>query len=144
MNATLLSVLTRRRAVGIGLGAGLAALARTAGAAGPELKGSGKVTVFDGGGAWGAAQRKAYFEPFQKLTGIEVVAVPRAPAGKFETSIRAGAPSYEVGDISAALLGPMGRSGLLLPIDYQWFDPDDRAALSPVPAMTFGVPTLFY
>lgn len=110
----------------------------------PDLRGSGRVVVFDGGGAWGAAQKAAYFDPFQAETGITVVRSPRAPAGRFRTSIEAGAPSYEVADISAALLGPLSRDGLLLPIDYQYFDPADRAAMSPVPATEFGVPDLFY
>ena len=39
-----------------------------------KLKGSGVVRVCSYGGAFQDAQRKAYFEPFEHLSGIKVVA----------------------------------------------------------------------
>ena len=41
-----------------------------------RLKGTGEVVITSGGGTWEDAQRKAYFEPFEKDTGIKVVLVP--------------------------------------------------------------------
>lgn len=136
---------TRRGTLGglAAIGAGLAA-PKIARAAAPEIKGTGTVVVFDGGGAWGAAQKVAYFEPFEQATGIKVVASPRAPAGRFRSSVLAGAPAYDVADISAGQLGTFQKDGLLLPIDYRWFDPADRDAFRPVAAGTHMVPALFY
>ena len=134
---------TRRQALG-GLAALGLATPHVARAARPELKGSGQVVVFDGGGAWGKAEKEAYFTPFQQETGIEVVASPRAPAGRFRSSILAGAPAYDVSDISAGLLGTFTKEDLLMPIDYKYFDPADRDAFKPVAAGTHMVPSLFY
>lgn len=132
---------TRRALVGGALGA-LAApgVVRAA----PDLRGTGEVVVFDGGGAWGNAQRVAYFGPFEKETGIKVTAAPRGPAGKFRASILAGAPAYDVSDISAGQLGTFIKEKLLLAIDYGFFDPADRAGFKPVAAGEFMVPALFY
>ena len=136
---------TRRQALAgaASLGA-LGTFARRPARAAPALKGTGSVIVFDGGGAWGKAQHAAYFAPFEKETGIRVVAAPRGPAGKFRASILAGAPAYDVSDISAGLLGTFTKEKLLLPIDYQYFDPADRAAFKPVAAGEYMVPALFY
>jgi putative spermidine/putrescine transport system substrate-binding protein len=38
-----------------------------------RLKGSGVVQVCSYGGAFQDAQRKAYFEPFERLSGIKVI-----------------------------------------------------------------------
>src|SRR3546814_14634520 len=40
-----------------------------------NLKGSGEVVITTGGGTWEEAQRKAFFEPCTRDTGIEVVLV---------------------------------------------------------------------
>jgi putative spermidine/putrescine transport system substrate-binding protein len=117
--------------------------ARSARAA-PSLKGTGSVIVFDGAGAWGVAQRAAYFEPFEKETGIKAIAAPRGPAGKFRASILAGAPAYDVADISGGTIGTFLKDGLLMPIDYQFFDPADKAGFKPVTATEFMVPALIF
>ena len=43
-----------------------------------ELKGTGEVRVSSYGGAFQAAQREAYFKPFEKLCGVKVIS-PRGP-----------------------------------------------------------------
>lgn len=110
-----------------------------------SLAGTGSVVVYDGGGAYGAAKRAAYFEPFEKMTGIKVVGNPGAGSAKLRAGIKAGAPGYDVYAVSGAVfLGTYVKDDLLEPIDYRWFDPADKAALSPVPAHKYGVPALFY
>jgi len=101
------------------------------------------VTVTDGGGAWGAAQKAAYFEPFEKETGIKVVLVPYALPGKIKASIEAGAPIADVADLSGSQLPSFGRAGLLEEIDTKYFNADDLNNLHPVKADRFGVPSLF-
>lgn len=109
-----------------------------------DLKGTGTVSVFDGGGAWGEAKRIAYFEPFERETGIKVIRQPRGDTGTVRASIQAGAPRYDVANLSGNALQVFAREGLLQPIDYGWFDSKDRNAFHPVPASEFGVPALFY
>lgn len=112
---------------------------------GPSLKGSGQVMVYDGGGAWGEAQRKAYFEPFTKETGIEVVPVPGTNEGPIRAGIEAGSPTMDVINFSGNVYYDWARTGgLLEPVDYSLWDPDDKASMVPVPAEEFGVPSIIY
>jgi putative spermidine/putrescine transport system substrate-binding protein len=113
-------------------------------AAAPNIKGTGSVVVFDGGGAWGAAQKAAYFDPFQQETGITVVAAPRSPSSRIRSSILAGAPAYDVADISAGQLAAFRKENLLQRIDYRWFDSADIEAFRPVATGPDMVPSLFY
>lgn len=108
------------------------------------LKGTGSVVVYDGGGAWGAAMRAAYFDPFERDTGIRVVANPGAPAARIQAGIQAGAPGYDVIDISGGRLIAWAKDGFLLPIDYQYWSAEDKSAFSLVPTSQYGAPALFY
>ena len=72
-------LITRRTFLGAAAGLGGAALARpplSAPAIAKALQGTGQVAVYDGGGSWGEAKRIAYFEPFEKETGIKIIAEP--------------------------------------------------------------------
>jgi putative spermidine/putrescine transport system substrate-binding protein len=109
-----------------------------------NLKGTGEVVVYDGGGAWGAAQKAAYFDPFEQVTGIKVVAAAPVPASAIRTSITAGAPAYDVMDIDGGNLVSFAKDGLLERIDYSLFQPGDKEAISPIPASEFALPALFY
>src|SRR5256885_232338 len=87
-----------------------------------DLRGTGTVAVYDGGGSWGEAKRIAYFEPFEKETGIKVVIVPRTDTGAVRASILAGAPRYDVTILSGSTTETFARDGMLLPIDYSYFE----------------------
>jgi len=113
-------------------------------AIGKELKGTGSVAVYDGGGAWGEAKRIALFEPFERETGIEVTAVPRTDTGATRASILAGAPRYDITILSGSTTDTFARDGLLLPIDYAWFEQSDLGAFDPVPTGKFSVPHIVY
>jgi len=111
----------------------------------PSLKGSGEVVVYDGGGAWGHAVEQAYFQPFQEATGIKVIPnVEEAPAAKIKAGILAGVPGYDVTDITGGDLQQFIDGNLLLPIDYQYWDPADVAAFKPVPTNKYHVCALFF
>ena len=124
-------------------GAGVASRSRRLLAASP-LAGSGTLIAYDGGGAWGAAQKAAYYDPFEMETGIKVIAAPQAPTGKIKAGIQAGAPEYDVFDINGGTLASFIKDDLIEPIDYQYFDPQDKAGFSPVPAHERYVPALFF
>src|SRR5215469_2099397 len=137
---------TRRRVLqGISAAMGAAAGLRAARLlAGTSLKGTGTLIAYDGGGAWGAAQKAAYYDPFEKETGIKVIAAPQAPTGKIKASILAGAPAYDVFDISGGDLASFVKQRMLEPIDYQYFAPGDKEAYSPVPCHEYYVPALLF
>jgi putative spermidine/putrescine transport system substrate-binding protein len=109
-----------------------------------DLKGSGQVAVYDGGGSWGVAKKTAYFEPFEKETGIKVIIVPRTDTGAVRASILAGAPRYDISILSGSSTETFGREGLLLPIDYGWFDKADLDGFDPVGPGRFNVPHIIY
>src|SRR3954470_14199948 len=91
------STFGRRTALGV-LGAGLAApfiRPTLAQQAWPEvtsipdsLKGSGEVRIAGYGGTMQEAQQKAYYESFEKLSGIKVRAFPGAEAPKVKAMSR--------------------------------------------------------
>lgn len=145
-----------RRGVLAGAGAGLLGLGLAACGGNPDaLKsdakggaGSGnpkELIVFDGGGAWGAAQRKAFFEPFQKETGIKVIPAPAPPAAQLRTAIASGKPGMDVVDLNGARIGSWTRDGLLQKIDYSlWNDSSLKNAFDPYPAMDTAVPAIVF
>src|SRR3990170_7891766 len=68
-----------------------------------RLKGSGEVVITSGGGTWEAAQKKAFFDPFTRDTGIKVVLVPEEHA-KLMVSVKTGVPEADITSISAGQL----------------------------------------
>ena len=69
--------------------------------AAPALVGCGRaggeeVILTDGGSFWGRAQRRAFYDPFERATGIRVRTVPFAMPGKLRTSIEQGRPIVEL------------------------------------------------
>ncbi|MEJ1975573.1 MAG: extracellular solute-binding protein [Acetobacteraceae bacterium] len=90
----------------------------------------------------GEAQKRAYYAPFEKETGIKVRTIPWAPGPKIMAGIQAGVSVGDCVDLAANQLSRFSAAGLLLPIDTSPFDPKDLASLSPVPADRFGIPAL--
>jgi putative spermidine/putrescine transport system substrate-binding protein len=136
---------TRRDALKtIAAGAAGAAAVGVTGLRSRPARAAGELIAYDGGGTWGAAQKAAYYEPFEKETGIRVTAAPQAPTGKIKASILAGAPAYDVFDLSGGSISSFISEGLLEPIDYQYFAAADKDAFSPVPTHQYYVPALIY
>src|SRR5262245_14075585 len=114
-----------RRAVLAGAGAAALSSGLARSAIAKTLSGSGTLNVYDGGGGWGAAQKAAFFDPFEKETGIKVVRVPVYPIGRVRAGIEAGAPPYDVFHLSGTTLPSFVKSGLLQKIDYSYCEPAD-------------------
>lgn len=139
--------MTRRSALKAIAAAGGIAAGRSlfpASALAKDLRGKGTVAVFDGGGAWGEALRIAYFEPFEKETGIKVEPIPRTESGAVKATIKAGAPRYDVMVQSGAFSASFAQEGLLLPIDYSFFENSDIDAFDPVKPTQYSVPHIIY
>jgi putative spermidine/putrescine transport system substrate-binding protein len=88
-----------------------------------HLKGSGVVRVCSWGGALQAAQRKAYFEPFEKLCGIKVIESEGPDAVKVKAMVDTGNVEYDVGEFDRADVINLQKKGdYWEPINYDLFD----------------------
>ncbi len=113
-------------------------------ATGDDEGASGEVMVYDGGGAWGEAQRIAYFEPFEEETGIRVIPAAGEAPPALRTTIEAGNPSMDVMNIGANTVQEWVDADLLLPIDIESWTSADPADLQPFAADEYSVPSLIY
>lgn len=69
------------------------------------------------GGSWEAAMRTAWFDPFQKETGIAVRSVPGNTYGRIQAMVEAGAAEWDIVEVLPDFqwIGP--QKDLLEPID---------------------------
>jgi len=122
----------RRTALGV-LGAGLAApfvRPSFAQAAWPEvtsipdiLKGSGEVRIATYGGTMQETQTKAYFEPFEKLSGIKVRAFPGADPTKVKAMVETGNVEWDMAQLSrGSIMNLMKTGDYFEKIDYSLID----------------------
>jgi putative spermidine/putrescine transport system substrate-binding protein len=122
----------RRTALGV-LGAGLAApfiRPSFAQAAWPEvtsipdaLKGSGEVRVATYGGTMQDAQQKAYFEPFEKLSGIKVRPIPGASPTKAKAMVDTKNIEWDIAQLSrGSIMNLMKTGDYFEKIDYSLVD----------------------
>jgi putative spermidine/putrescine transport system substrate-binding protein len=88
-----------------------------------------QIVVTSWGSAYQEAQRKAYFEPFTKATGIKVVEATGPDASKIKAMVTSGNVEWDVVDVSLATALVLAEQGLLTPIDYNVFDAQTRAAI---------------
>lgn len=90
----------------------------------PEnLKGSGEVRVISYGGAFQAAQRKAYFEPFERLSGIKVIESEGPDPAKVKAMVDTGTVQWDVGEFDRASVINLEKKGHYWePIDYSLVD----------------------
>jgi putative spermidine/putrescine transport system substrate-binding protein len=93
----------------------------------PEnLKGTGEVRVQSWGGAFQDAQREAYFQPFQELSGITVIESEGPDISKIKAMVDTGNVEQDViqtGRNDIILLEKQGD--YWIPIDYSLFDVDN-------------------
>ncbi len=88
-----------------------------------RLKGRGTVRVCSYGGALQDAQRKAYFKPFEELSGIKVIESEGPDTAKVKAMVDTGNVEYDVGEFDRASVINLGKKGdYWEPIDYGLFD----------------------
>ena len=88
-----------------------------------KLKGSGVVRVSSYGGAFQDAQRKAYFEPFERLSGIKVVESQGPDPVKVKAMVDTKNVEYDVGEFDRASVINLGKKGdYWEEIDYSLVD----------------------
>lgn len=90
----------------------------------PEsLKGSGEVVVCSYGGAFQAAQRAAYFEPFQELSGITVIEAEGPDPAKVKAMVDTGNVEWDVAEWDYSTVLNLAQQGdYWEEIDYSLFD----------------------
>ena len=90
----------------------------------PErLKGSGVVRVCSYGGAFQDAQRKGYFEPFERLSGIKVIESQGPDPVKVKAMIDTKNVEYDVGEFDRASVINLQKKGdYWEEIDYSLVD----------------------
>ena len=92
----------------------------------PEnLKGEGEVVVASWGGTFQAAQRQAYFEPFQELSGITVIEAEGPSIAQVQAMVDTGNIEWDVVETGRGDVINLERKGdYWEPIDYSLFDVD--------------------
>ncbi len=88
-----------------------------------SLKGSGEVRVCSWGGALQAAQRTAYFKPFEQLCGIKVIESEGPDPVKVKAMVDTGNVEYDVGEFDRSSVINLEKKGSYWePIDYALCD----------------------
>ena len=88
----------------------------------PARADKGELVVVTWGGSLVKAQRKAYFEGFEKETGIRIKDdTPPTPA-KLKTMVESGSITWDVIETDLAAILTMRKDSLLEPIDYGKLD----------------------
>jgi len=90
----------------------------------------GKLAYVGIGGPTQEALRKAYFEPFEKETGIKVVEDTGMSPARIEAEVKSGHPTIDVTNISTAAFETLLAKGLLSPIDYKYYDPENLTSMA--------------
>lgn len=90
-----------------------------------NLKGEGEVVVASWGGTFQAAQRQAYFEPFQELSGITVIEAEGPSIAQVQAMVDTGNIEWDVVEVGRGDVINLERKGdYWEPIDYSLFDVD--------------------
>lgn len=110
----------------------------------PEnLKGTGEVVITSGGGTWEDAQKKAFFEPFTRDTGIKVVLVPEDHA-KLLASVKLGQPEADITSVPGGALAGFVSKNAVEEMDYGFFDKNTLANMPDAMKNKYGVGALLY
>jgi len=90
----------------------------------PEsLKGSGEVVVCSWGGALQAAQREAYFKPFEEMCGVKVIEAEGPDPAKVKAMVDTGNVEWDVAEWDRSTVMQLETEGdYWEEIDYSLFD----------------------
>ncbi len=103
-------------------GAGGASLALLAAPAviRPAAAATTSITVADPGGPYAPGYRKAFYDPFEKATGIKVISVARdaEPTAQFKAMVETKAYTWDVCTLTLSARDILAKQGLLDPIGF--------------------------
>src|SRR5690349_21610345 len=98
-----------------------------------------QVVVCSWGGTFQEAERKAIFTPFAEATGIKVVEDSGPERTKLQAMVESGNVQWDVAEVHAEDYALLVKAGQLEKIDYSYFDPETKSALTPGTPVEFGV-----
>jgi putative spermidine/putrescine transport system substrate-binding protein len=88
-----------------------------------SLKGTGEVRIAGYGGTMQEAQQKAYYESFEKLSGIKVRAFPGAEPPKVKAMVETGNVEWDLAQLSRGSIMNLQKTGdYFEKIDYSLID----------------------
>jgi putative spermidine/putrescine transport system substrate-binding protein len=89
-----------------------------------KLKGSGELRIATFGGLMQESQKKAYFAPFEKMSGIKVNDFAGSDFTKIKAMVETGTVEWDLAQVSrGSVLNLMKRGEYFEPIDYDLIDP---------------------
>ena len=89
------------------------------------LKGSGEVRIATFGGTMQETQAKAYFEPFEKISGIKVRYFPGSDPTKVKAMVETGNVEWDMAQLSrGSIMNLMKTGDYFEKIDYSLVDPN--------------------
>jgi putative spermidine/putrescine transport system substrate-binding protein len=109
-----------------------------------KVRAAEQVVVSSWGGTFQDAQRKAFFEPFEKATGIKVVEATQPYGSKIKAMVQSGNVEWDVAEVVPADLYLLDRENMLEKIDYSVFDKKTLDALEEGVALPTAVGTISY
>ncbi|MET4236622.1 spermidine/putrescine-binding protein [Bradyrhizobium sp. LA6.10] len=108
-----------------------------------NFKGTGEVVVASAGEIFEAAQRKPFFDPFMRDTGIKVMVVASDNA-KLLASVRIGQSAGGITNSDAGELANWLRDSALEKIDYSYFSKETLAGIPEELRGAYGIGSFFY
>ena len=129
MNQTLVAVAV----VGIVAGATLGLVPQT------HAQGEQVLVVGVHGGAYEDVQRKVFFEPFTKETGIKIIGVPYPNIAKVKSMVDTKTVDVDLVELDGKDLTILANRGLLEKIDYSVIPKDTLDGLAKVAVHPYGI-----
>jgi putative spermidine/putrescine transport system substrate-binding protein len=105
---------------------------------------SGKLIIVSWGGSYMEAQKQAYFDPFSKATGIDIITDTGPQIARSKAEVESGRPSYDTTATNQAFYQIGVEENLWVPIEYKYFDPKDLKAMKDEVKLKYGVGTIYY
>ncbi|MBW2058429.1 MAG: ABC transporter substrate-binding protein [Deltaproteobacteria bacterium] len=105
---------------------------------------SKELVIASWGGAFQKAQREAYFDPFEKATGIKVIDVSPPKASKVKAMVQSGNVEWDVVVAAGGIFMPCLKQGLVEKIDYKYFDKETLEGLYPEAKKPHAVGTFYF
>lgn len=134
-----------RRALALGASAsalpGLVSAALGRRAEAQALRGTGEVVVCTWGGSYSDAQRKAFFDPFEKETGIRVRTVGTPDIAKIQGMVQSKAVEWDLVDAEAQMMLRLAAQDMLERADFSIIP---KADLLPDAVSDYGIGSVAY
>lgn len=111
---------------------------------GISAAGKNELVVCSWGGIFQKAQREAYFDPFEKATGIKVIDVSPPRAAKVKAMVESKNVEWDIVYAASGIFGTCLRQGLVERVDYKYFDKKTLDELYPECKQPYAVGNFYF